>query len=173
MRSDFAQGDKRRLFGENSLRRHVYSLHSRDISTPSRVCSRGSALNMTIAGSILSTRPCQSCNRSFGSALRLCSGRQKEAVSSSRYSDQPLRGRSRKAKPAKNYLHGFVSRPLDHLSAKNNVKLVILSERERMRARVEGSMYFAQFLPVPKSLGKSEQPRTRHAASLPHAVSRL
>jgi hypothetical protein len=35
--------------GENSLKQHFGNRHSRDVSTASSVCSRGSALNMTDA----------------------------------------------------------------------------------------------------------------------------
>ncbi len=54
MRSDFARGDKTWLLWENSLRRHIQRENSRDVSTASRDCSRGSALNMTSTGRMAS-----------------------------------------------------------------------------------------------------------------------
>jgi hypothetical protein len=41
-----------RHFRENSLKLHGYNQHPRDVSTPSRDCLRGSALNMTEGGAI-------------------------------------------------------------------------------------------------------------------------
>jgi hypothetical protein len=58
-----------------------------------------------------------------------------------------------------------------HRSAKNSAKLVILRERERMRVRVEGSMYFAKGSSRPEDVGKSEKKQTGHAASLPQCVN--
>jgi hypothetical protein len=56
---------------------------------------------------------------------------------------------------------------LGHPSAKKNLKLVILSEREQMRARVEGSMYFAKVSSRLEDVGKTVKEQTQHAASLP------
>jgi hypothetical protein len=48
-------------FGENSLRRHGYDGRSRDVSTASRGCWRGSWLNMTGTGGLVEAEGMPGC----------------------------------------------------------------------------------------------------------------